>query len=131
MTRVPLQRGGTLNMFLTMGSHARPMVIRKRLRSVLIPLALYGVSSAVVGYFVVHAHSGARGLAARQSYEAEIAELQGELKDLKEIKAEWEHRISLMRAQSVDLDILEELARQELGFVHPNDVVVMLPQEKR
>ncbi len=52
-------------------------------------------------------------------------------KRLKEIKAEWEHRISLMRAQSVDLDILEELARQELGFVHPNDVVVMLPQEKR
>ncbi len=35
-----------------------------------------------------------------------------------------------MRAQSVDRDILEELAREELGFVHPNDVVVMLPAQK-
>ncbi|APF37518.1 septum formation initiator family protein [Chelatococcus daeguensis] len=106
------------------------MVIRKRLRSVLIPLVLYGVSSAVVGYFVVHAHSGARGLEARQSFEAEIAELKGELADLKERRGEWETRIALMRAQSVDRDILEELAREELGFVHPNDVVVMLPAQK-
>ncbi|HEU4518135.1 MAG TPA: septum formation initiator family protein, partial [Microvirga sp.] len=38
------------------------MVVRKRARSILVPLMLYAVSAGVVGYFVHHAHSGARGL---------------------------------------------------------------------
>ena len=40
------------------------MVIRRGVRSILITLALYLVSSGVVGYFLFHAQHGARGLEA-------------------------------------------------------------------
>ena len=43
------------------------MVVRNRARRVLVPLALYGVSAAVVGYFMHHANIGSRGLEAKRA----------------------------------------------------------------
>ncbi|WP_457092316.1 FtsB family cell division protein [Microvirga sp. P5_D2] len=101
------------------------MVIRRRLRRFLIPLMLYSVSAAVVGYFVHHAHSGARGIEAQQKYEAQVAELTQELDALKTERTDWERRISLLRSDQIDRDLLEERARVMLGRVHRNDLVII------
>ncbi len=101
------------------------MVIRRRLRRFLIPLVLYSISAAVVGYFVHHAHSGARGIEAQQKYEAQVAELTHELDALKTERTDWERRISLLRSDQIDRDLLEERARVMLGRVHRNDLVII------
>ena len=101
------------------------MVIRRRLRRFLIPLVLYSISAAVVGYFVHHAHSGARGIEAQQKYEAQVAELTQELDTLKTERTDWERRISLLRSDQIDRDLLEERSRVMLGRVHRNELVVI------
>ena len=101
------------------------MVIRRRARRFLIPLVLYSISAAVAGYFVHHAHSGARGIEARQKYEAQVAELSSELTGLKTQRSDWERRIALLRSDQIDRDLLEERARVMLGRVHKNDLIII------
>jgi cell division protein FtsB len=101
------------------------MVIRRRARRILIPLAIYACSAGVVAYFWHHAHTGARGMEARQQYEGLAAELEKEYADLKTEHLEWDRRIGLLRSDQIDRDLLEERGRIMLGRVHRNDVVIM------
>jgi cell division protein FtsB len=101
------------------------MVVRKRARKILIPLVLYSISAGVVGYFVHHAHTGARGLEAKRRYKIQAYELARELESVKTERSEWERRIALLRSDQIDRDLLEERARVTLGRVHRNDVVIM------
>ena len=101
------------------------MVVRKRARKILIPLVLYGISAGVVGYFVHHAHTGARGLEAKRQYKIQAFEMNQELEAVKTERGEWERRIALLRSDQIDRDLLEERARITLGRVHRNDLVIM------
>jgi|SRR5688500_3204825 cell division protein FtsB len=102
------------------------MVTRKRLRSILTALGLYLGAVLFIGYFGVNAYTGNHGLKAKQDLDAEIAQLSGELAELKQTRAQWERRLSLLRAQSLDPDMLDERARVLLGYVHPRDVVMAI-----
>jgi cell division protein FtsB len=101
------------------------MVVRKRARTILIPLVLYSISAALVGYFVHHAHTGARGIEAKRRYKIQAYELTRELEAVKTERGEWERRIALLRSDQIDRDLLEERARVMLGRVHRNDLVIM------
>lgn len=101
------------------------MVVRKRARAFLIPLALYGVSAAVVGYFVHHAHSGERGLEAKKQLKIQAYEITQDLNAVRAERVEWERRIALLRSDQIDRDLLEERARVMLGRVHRNDLVII------
>lgn len=103
------------------------MVIRRRLRAVLLPLALYTVSALVVGFFVHHAHNGSRGLEAKKALKREAYLLQAELDGIKAERTEWDRRVALLRSDGIDRDLLEERARTILGRVHRNDVIVIGP----
>lgn len=105
------------------------MVVKKRLRAILIPLVLYGVSGLAVGYFVHHAQSGQRGLEAKRELQAERARIEATLGALTREREDWERRIALVRSDQIDRDLLEEQARLMLGRVHRNDVVIMLEDE--
>lgn len=101
------------------------MVIRRGVRSVLITLALYLVSGAAVSYFLFHAKHGARGLEARDTLQESLRETEGELAVLTAERKIWEQRLSLVRDDAIDRDLLEEHARSVLGRTHKNDVIVM------
>lgn len=107
------------------------MVIKKRLRAILIPLALYSVSGLAVGYFVHHAQSGQRGLEAKRELQAEKTRIQASLDALREEREDWERRIALVRSDQIDRDLLEEQARVMLGRVHRNDLVIVLDPKDR
>ena len=100
------------------------MVIRRNLRAVLMPLALYCVSGVSVAFFGWHAMNGERGLKARADYERRIEALNAELDGLRADKARWQQRTTLMRAEGVDRDLLEEQARKLLGRVGKRDLVI-------
>ena len=87
------------------------MVTRKRFRTVLNALALYTIAALVIGYFGVNAYSGNRGLRAKQDLDQQIAALSGELDALKAERANWERRVSLLKPESIDPDMLDERAR--------------------
>ena len=99
------------------------MVIRARLKAFLTGLALYTMAAAIVGYFGVNAYTGKYGLNARQELDQEIIALTSELARLKQERAEGEQRVSLLRSDRVDPDMLDERARFELDYVNPHDLV--------
>ena len=101
------------------------MVVRRGVRSLLVALVLYLVSGAAVSYFLFHAQHGSRGLGARDTLKETLRELQGELAGLAAERQLWEQRLALVRDDAVDRDLLEEHARDVLGRIHKNDVIVM------
>jgi len=103
------------------------MVIRRRVRAVVVPAVLWSVSALVVGYFVQQAEGGSRGLTAKRALKIEAYGLTRDLNAAKAERATWEHRVSLLRSEQIDRDLLEERARVVLGRVHANDVVVIDP----
>ena len=108
------------------------MVIRTRIRAILFNLTLYCVTGAAVTFFTWHSINGDRGLKARGEYERRITALNGELDGLKTDKANWSKRITLMRTDSVDRDLLEEEARHLLARIGPGELVIFLDgAEKR
>jgi cell division protein FtsB len=123
--------GYAINESLTAISQTSGMVIYKRLRATLYPLALYCVSGAIGAYFVWHAVNGERGLKTKDEYEHKIASLRGELEELKLEHASWDHRIALLSGRKIDRDLLDEEARVLLDRVNRNDLVVFLPRAQK
>src|SRR5262249_22171842 len=101
------------------------MVSRNRLKSFLTGLALYTMAAALVGYFGVNPYPGNYGLNARQELDQEIVALTAELARLKRERAEGEQRVSLLRSDRVDPDMLDERARFQLDYANPHDLVRM------
>jgi cell division protein FtsB len=103
----------------------RRMVTRQRLKSFLTGLALYTMAAAMIGYFGVNAYTGRYGLNAQQELDQEIIALTSELARLKQERADSEKRVSLLRSDRVDPDMLDERARFQLDYVNPHDLVRM------
>jgi len=101
------------------------MVSRSRLKSFLTGLALYTMAAALVGYFGINAYTGKYGLNARQELDQEIIALTDELARLKRERADSEHRVSLLRTDRLDPDMLDERARYQLDYANPHDLVRM------
>jgi cell division protein FtsB len=99
------------------------MVSRARLKSFLTGVALYTMAAAIVGYFGINAYTGKYGLNARQELDQEIVALTSELARLKQERAEGEKRVSLLRSDRVDPDMLDERARFQLDYANPHDLI--------
>jgi len=102
------------------------MVTHRRRRSILAGLALYTLAALFIGYFGVNAFSGNHGLRAQQDLEQQLAEMKGELSRLKAERAMWDHRVSLLRSDRIDPDMLDERVRAMLDFADPQDVTLLL-----
>ena len=102
------------------------MVTHRRRRSILTALALYMLAAAFIGYFAVNAFTGNHGLRAQQDLEQQMASIKDELDALKSERAEWEQRVSLLRSDRIDPDMLEERGRALLDYVDPRDVTLLL-----
>ena len=99
------------------------MVSRSRLKSLITGLALYVMAASMISYFWVNAYTGKYGLNAQQELDQEIIALTSELARLKHERAEGEQRVSLLRSDRVDPDMLDERARYQLDYVNPHDLV--------
>jgi cell division protein FtsB len=100
------------------------MVTRRRLRSFFTALGLYAVAALFIGYFAANAFSGNHGLRAKQQLEEQVAELTAELRNVQVDRGQWERRVSLLRSDRLDPDLLDERARAELQYIHPREVTM-------
>jgi len=89
-------------------------------------LALYAIAAAMIAYFGVNAYTGKYGLNAQQELDHEIVALTAELARLKAERAAAEQRVSSLRSDRVDPDMLDERARFQLDYAHPRDLVRMI-----
>ncbi len=96
--------------------------MRRRVRHAAIP----AICACAVAYFGYHAIQGDHGLITYWRYGQYIGSLQKEYDQIAAERERLEHRVKLLRSQSLDPDLLEERARDVLGFAHPNDRVIYL-----
>jgi cell division protein FtsB len=102
------------------------MVSHRRRRTILTALALYTFAALFIGYFGMNAFSGDHGLRAQQDLDQQMAAMRDQLAQLKAERAVWERRVSLLRADRIDPDMLDERARTLLGFTDPRDLTMLL-----
>ena len=102
------------------------MVTHRRRRAILTALGLYAFAALFIGYFGVNAFTGAHGLRAQADLDHALAHMQAELTGLKAQRKAWERRVSLLRSDRIDPDMLDERARALLGFADARDVVLLL-----
>ncbi|MGO4715710.1 septum formation initiator family protein [Bradyrhizobium sp. 2TAF24] len=102
------------------------MVSRTRLKAIMTGLALYAMAAAMIAYFGINAYTGRYGLTARVELDQEIVALTNELARLKRERADAEQRVSLLRSDRLDPDMLDERARFQLDYANPRDLVRMV-----
>ena len=102
------------------------MVSRPKLRIILSTLGLYVGCALVIAYFGVNAYTGNHGLRAQQDLDQQFAALTQELNRLKAERANWQHRVKLLKSDSIDPDTLDERARAVLNYMDPREVTMML-----
>ena len=85
------------------------------------------VCLALLGYFAWHASKGPRGFGFRDGLSAQASAHKGQLAEIDTRRLDLEHRVSLLRPESIDPDMLDELARSQLEMAGPSDLVVMFP----
>ena len=107
-----------------MGSIAE---LRRRTRGLAGPF----LGAVVVVYFAYHTVQGDRGLIAWMRMKSEVVQAEQALTALKDQEQALEHRVRLLRSDSLDPDMLDEQARRMLNMVRPDEMVVILPEDDR
>lgn len=75
-------------------------------------------------YFAYHAHYGRWGLQARAELLERTALLDFEIKTLDSIRSKLARDVALLSPELPNSDLVEEIARDVLGYVHPADRIV-------
>lgn len=78
----------------------------------------------LIGYLVWHATYGQRSFEQAERIAERIAMLTVERDKVRGERIALDQRVALLRPDSIDPDMVEELARITLGFVGPNDLVI-------
>lgn len=95
---------------------------RARARHVLGPV----IGICVVSYFVYHVIHGDRGLIAWRSLDQRVTLAEIELSQVRVERETMEHRVGLLRPESLDPDMLDEWSRRILNFGHRDETVVFV-----
>lgn len=93
---------------------------RARARHVVGP----AIGICVVSYFVYHVIHGDRGLIAWRSLEQRVATASIEVRQVRAERKILEHRVSLLRPESLDPDMLDEWSRRILNFGHRDEAII-------
>lgn len=96
---------------------------RADLPVLIVPAAWAGVLG-ILALFLWSGLEGGKGLAALAAAEAEEARLAGMLAELSAERAAAENRVRRLSADYLDLDLLDERARDVLGLARPDEIVI-------
>lgn len=97
---------------------------RLNIRAIILNIGLI----LLIIYFSFHSLSGNRGLFAYLRLQKELASQQKNLAKILYEKALLERRVSLLKNKNLDLDLLDELARRDIGLIGEKEFIF---QEKQ
>ncbi len=98
-------------------------LVYRRLKRAAVPTAFI----MLVCYFMYHAVQGENGLFALREFDARADVLRAEAEKLSAERQKLSARVALLRPDNLDPDMLDEQARKTLGFIHPDEVVILSP----
>ncbi len=84
-----------------------------------------GAMSLTIAYFAYHAFAGEQGLGTWTDKQVELAKKQAHLAMLEAENAALQKDIARLTPGQIDLDLVEYLARRDLGFVYPGELVLV------
>ncbi len=90
-----------------------------------------GVFLPVIGvclvlYFAFYFVQGDRGIRALLDYRHQVEKTRLQLAQIKAKRERLEHRVSLLRSDSLDPDLLEERARAVLNLSQPDEIAILI-----
>ena len=88
------------------------------------PLAVTFVSLTLAAYFIFSAIQGDYGILRRAAYQAEADELQRKLSTVQRSISQLENKTLRLSDHYLDLDLLDQQARDILGFIRPDEIVI-------
>lgn len=98
---------------------------RRRSRQVVAPV----LGACVIGYFAYHTVQGDRGLLAYMRLSGEVERAKDTLAEARADRMQLERKVRLLHPDSLDLDMLEERARDVLNRVRDDEIVIFVPVE--
>ena len=101
--------------------------IRNEARSAMIPL----VCLVLAGYFTYHLIEGDRGVIAWTRLVQQIRDDRLEAARIHAEREEQEHRVSLLRSDNLDPDLLDEQARARANLVAPGEIVILNDDDQK
>ena len=99
----------------------------KRIWQVLASVA----GTCLVGYFLYHTVEGGHGWVAQMRLQNEVDAAQDKLNKLKAETMALEHRVHLMRPESLDPDLLDEESRKTLNYSKPGEIIILSPSDEK
>ena len=84
----------------------------------------------IIAYFAFYAFYGERGLLSMHHLQGEVDQAKATLEKVRDERQRMERRTTLLRPDSLDLDMVDERARQMLNMSHADDVIIMLPPRR-
>lgn len=96
---------------------------RSRPRQATVLLLCLGLTA----YFAYHAIHGRHGLEARKRLIDRSSLLEFEIRSLETVRFNLKRDVALLSPERPDPDLVEEIAREVLGFVDPKDRVLQQP----
>jgi cell division protein FtsB len=88
-------------------------------------LVITVVCLGLTAYFSYHIKHGRHGLEARAQLQDRLALLDFELKGLESVRSKLRRDVALLSPEIPNADIVEETARDVLGYVRPEDKIVI------
>lgn len=85
------------------------------------------VCAGLTAYFAYHINHGRHGLEARKSLIERSSLLEFEIRSLEGMRSSLARDVALLRPELPQADIVEDIARDVLGYAHPDDR--LLPAE--
>ena len=101
--------------------------VKRRAQALVLPAIFF----ALCGYFAHHATHGTRGLLARDARNAEIAAARIVLAEAESERDAMERKVTGLRAEHLDRDMLEERARALLNVVARDEIIVPYAPDRR
>jgi cell division protein FtsB len=89
------------------------------------------MGACIVGYFLYHTVQGDRGWLAMLRLQNQVSTAQQNLSQLQQEHKDLDHRVKLMRPDSMDPDLLDEKSREMLDYSKPNEIIVLTPQDQK
>jgi cell division protein FtsB len=101
--------------------------LRRRVHVVVAPI----LGIALTGYFAFHLVEGERGFRAWLRLNRDIRTATANLEEARAQRTAMELKVSNLRPEHVDPDLLDERIRATLNLVSPDDIVIMRPTAAR
>lgn len=79
---------------------------------------------SLICYFSYHTLSGERGMLALIQLTQKVDRMENELDLVRAERLSIEHKVTLMRPDSLDLDLVDEQARRSLGYANKDEIVI-------